>query len=231
MFEHLMASSSASSRSLGQSAASVAVHLVVIAGAVQVTKGAATEVTRWSSDTTMIYVSSPAPEAPVLPTPAPETAIPEGPSIPAPAFTDVGVPGLPTIDLPARPFNPGAYATSRPADRGTVHGDPGAEITTGEVFLSSQLDDPAQRMAGPEPRFPPALADAGISGSVDLEYVVDTTGHAESNSLQVVAATHEAFIESAREAVLKSSFRPARYRGTPVRQQVRQRITFRSPGT
>lgn len=231
MFEHLMASSSASSRSLGQSAASVAVHLVVIAGAVQVTKGAATEVTRWSSDTTMIYVSGPAPEAPVLPTPEPEPALPERPSLPTPVFTDMGVPALPPVDLPTRPFNPGDYVPDRQVDRGTLPVDHGVAVRTDQVFQSSQLDDLAQRIAGPEPRFPPALANAGLSGAVELEYVVDTTGHAESSSIRVAAASHEAFIESAREAVLKSSFRPARYRGTPVRQQVRQRITFRSPGT
>jgi TonB family protein len=71
------------------------------------------------------------------------------------------------------------------------------------------------------------LQSAGISGAVDLQYVVDTTGHAEPNSFKVVKATHPAFVEPAKEAILKGVFKPARYKGQHVRQLVQQRISFK----
>jgi hypothetical protein len=37
-------------------------------------------------------------------------------------------------------------------------------------------------------------------------------------------------VEPAKETILKSVYRPARYKGEPVRQQVRQRISFKNPG-
>ena len=99
----------------------------------------------------------------------------------------------------------------------------------GQVFLTSQLDDPAQRISGPPPRYPPVMASAGIAGSVDLQFIIDTTGHVEPGSLKVIAKTHDAFVEPAKEAIQKSIFKPARYKGEPVRQQVQQRVSFTSP--
>ncbi len=101
-------------------------------------------------------------------------------------------------------------------------------MNSGQVFLTSQLDDPAQRISGPPPRYPPVMQSAGIAGSVDLQFVVDTTGHVEPNSLKVLAKTHDAFVEPAKEAVLKGVYKPARYKGEPVRQQVQQRISFQA---
>jgi len=101
-------------------------------------------------------------------------------------------------------------------------------VELGQVFLTSQLDDPAQRISGPDPRYPPVLQSAGIAGSVDLQFIVDTTGHVEPNSLKVLAKTHDAFVEPAKEAVMKGVYKPARYKGEPVRQQVQQRIKFQT---
>jgi len=139
---------------------------------------------------------------------------------------------IPPIDLKAKPFDPKDFSgkgVEGGISAGVVGGTGPVEL--GQVFLTSQLDDPAQRISGPDPRFPPVMASAGISGSVDLQYIVDTTGHAEPNSIKVLARTHEAFVEPARETILKSVYKPARYKGEPVRQQVQQRISFKAPGT
>jgi TonB family protein len=72
------------------------------------------------------------------------------------------------------------------------------------------------------------LQSAGIAGSVDLQFIVDTTGHVEPNSLKVWPRRHDAFVEPAKEAVMKGSYKPARYKGEPVRQQVQQRIQFQT---
>jgi len=103
----------------------------------------------------------------------------------------------------------------------------GTGPVTGEVFLEAQLDDPVQPISIPTPRYPPVLQSAGIAGSVDLQYIVDTTGHAEPNSFKVMKTTHPAFVEPAQEAIRKGVFKPAKFKGQPVRQLVQQRISFK----
>jgi TonB family protein len=70
------------------------------------------------------------------------------------------------------------------------------------------------------------LEQAGITGRVVLEYVVDTTGRAEPGSLRTLVATYPAFEAAARATVLASRYRPARLGGRVVRQLVRQTLRF-----
>jgi protein TonB len=102
----------------------------------------------------------------------------------------------------------------------------GTGPVTGETFLEAQVDDPVQQINIPRPRYPPVLQSAGIAGSVDVQYVVDTTGHAEPNSWKVMKSTNKQFEEPAREAIMKGVFKPARIKGQAVRQLVQQRIAF-----
>ena len=80
----------------------------------------------------------------------------------------------------------------------------------------------------PSLRYPPALAQAGITGRVELEYVVDTLGRAEPGSLHALTSTRPEFEAAARAAVLGSRYRPARLHGHAVRQLVRQILSFRA---
>jgi hypothetical protein len=66
---------------------------------------------------------------------------------------------------------------------------------------------------------------------VDLQFIFDNTGHAEPSSIKVLNKTHDAFVEPAKESVLKATYRPAKYKGEPVRQQVQQRISFKPTGS
>jgi hypothetical protein len=45
----------------------------------------------------------------------------------------------------------------------------------------------------------------------------------------VLKSTHQAFEEPAKEVIQKSVFKPARFRGRPVRQLVHQAVSFK-PG-
>jgi len=98
--------------------------------------------------------------------------------------------------------------------------------TNGTTYTASDVDQAVQIVTEPEPRYPKTLLDSLVSGRVELQYVVDTTGHAEPNSIRVIFQTHQEFVEPATEAILASVFRPARFRGRLVRQLVQQRIVF-----
>lgn len=107
---------------------------------------------------------------------------------------------------------------------GVSGGEPGPGIA--DVFVSAQVDDPAVALSQPAPRYPRAWREAGVGGYVDLEYVIDSTGHAEPASVRLISASQEPFVEAAREAILGGVYRPVRYRGSAVRQLVRQRVSF-----
>ena len=88
------------------------------------------------------------------------------------------------------------------------------------------MDDPVAPIQHPEAAFPARLQQAGVSGSVDVQYVVDTTGSRRHEYWKVLKSTNKAFEEPAREAISKGVFKPARIKGAAVRQLVQQRISF-----
>jgi TonB family protein len=99
--------------------------------------------------------------------------------------------------------------------------------TAAEPLTAAAVDDPVGIIEQPAPRYPSALAQAAITGRVELAYVVDTTGRAEPGSLRTLLSTHPAFDAAARASVLATRYRPARLRGRMVRQLVRQTLSFR----
>lgn len=81
-------------------------------------------------------------------------------------------------------------------------------------------------LAGPLPRYPDLLRQAGVQGRVLLQAIVDTTGRVQPQSVVVVVATHPGFVAAARQALEATLFRPARVDGRPVRIQVRIPFEF-----
>jgi TonB family protein len=134
---------------------------------------------------------------------------------------------IPPIDLSQKPFDPRDF-TGKGVEGGIGTGVVGGTgPVTGEVFLEAQLDDPVQVISQPQPRYPPVLASAGITGRVEMQFIVDTTGHVEGPSFKVLKTSHPAFAEPAREAILKSVFKPAKFKGRAVRQLVQQAVAFK----
>lgn len=88
-------------------------------------------------------------------------------------------------------------------------------------------DEPPVRLAGPMPIYPELLRQAGVSGDVVLEVVIDTTGHPEAESLKVIASPHPALTAAACRVVLASIYRPGRLAGRGVPVLIRQTVRFR----
>lgn len=233
MFENLIESQGKGQRKLGQSVLSLLLHGLLIFGAVKATQGVAETIKNKPVDTTMVFLKPPPPPPPPPPDmPKPEVVVAANP--PPKGFQTVVAPTdipkeIPPIDLQEKPFDPKDF-TGKGVEGGVakgIVGGTGPVQVKGEVFLEAQLDDPVQPISIPTPRYPPVLQSAGIAGSVDLQYIVDTTGHAEPASFKVVKTTHPAFVEPAKEAIQKGVFKPAKFKGTPVRQLVQQRISFK----
>jgi periplasmic protein TonB len=230
VFENLIESKTKSQRTIGQTILSAGIHGLLIFGAVEATKGVAEEIKNRPVDTTMVFLKPPPPPPPPPNQPPPDQIVAANP--PPKGFQTVVAPtdipkDIPPIDLNQKPFDPRDF-TGKGVEGGVGTGVAGGTgPVSGEVFLEAQLDDPVQPISIPTPRYPPVLQSAGIAGAVELQYVVDTTGHAEPNSFKVLKTTHPAFVDPAKEAITKGVFKPAKFKGQPVRQLVQQRISFK----
>ena len=74
------------------------------------------------------------------------------------------------------------------------------------------------------------LRQAGVSGCVIVQFVVDTLGHADRSTLKLLVYSHRRFVESLWDALPKMRFSPAELDGRKVRQLVHQPFTFTIEG-
>ncbi|MDX2192328.1 MAG: energy transducer TonB [Gemmatimonadales bacterium] len=236
MFENLIESKPKKNQTVGQMITSGIVHALVVFGAVKATAGAAEAIKERVIDTTMVFLKPPEPPPPPPDQPPPEAVMSANP--PPQGFQTLVAPDqipteIPPVDLNQKALNVKDFS-GKGIEGGIAAGVIGGTGPVGDVadavFTAAELDDPVQAVNQPAPRYPPMLQSAGITGSVDVQFVVDTTGRVENGSFKVLKATHKAFEEPAREAILKSVFKPAKYRGGSVRQLVQQRLSFKIGG-
>ncbi len=228
MFETLIESKPKKTRTFKQSIVSLILHVVLGYGAIKATTGAAETMKAILEDTTKFLLVQPPPPPPPPETPPPEAIVTANP--PPLGFQTVMPPTeipkeIPPVNLNER-FNAADFS-GKGVEGGISTGvSGGTGPVTGETFLEAQVDDPVAPINIPKPRYPPVLQSAGLSGRVEVNYVVDTLGHAEPNSWRVLKSTRKEFEEPAREAIMKGVFKPARIKGQAVRQLVQQAITF-----
>jgi TonB family protein len=229
MFANLVESGPKPRRSLAQALCSLAFHVAVGVGAVEASRrvvpaespGPVVDTTIFILETrrpppaTAIRSAPPAGIAAPGPAPAPF----DPPSIPAPHVVPAGIPPTDQGRL-----DPGRFVRAPAASCGSCDASPGDPAT---IYHEATVDTPAEILSRSRPSYPPSLRAAGLSGRVVLQFVVDTAGRVEPGSIDVLEGAHAAFESSAIEAVLDARFRPARVRGRPVRQLVRQGMTFR----
>lgn len=151
--------------------------------------------------------------------------------------------------IPAAPVGPGAGFLRSPVpstepprrtDELTfgVAGDLGADRASSpalprmhamdSVFTVVDVDSAVTRdPTSVAPVFPPQLLKAGIEGSVEVRYVVDSTGVADTTSIEIVRATRSEFVVAVLDALPLMKFIPARMGPKRVRQLVEQEFAFR----
>jgi hypothetical protein len=98
--------------------------------------------------------------------------------------------------------------------------------------------EPVRPLRARAPHYPPLLKMQGFTGSAVIEFVVDTSGHPEPQTVHDRwpktrerltgdrARAYATFVEASRAAVLESLYVPARLGGCAVRQIVSQPFGF-----
>lgn len=115
---------------------------------------------------------------------------------------------------------PGA-ATSSASGSASVRYDAADLITIGE------LDERPKPKTQVAPKYPGAMATAGIEGSVVVSFIIDKAG--EVQAARAVSSTRVEFEAAAVAAVEQWKFEPGRKNGRDVNTQVSQRIDFNLP--
>jgi protein TonB len=233
MFEQLIESQPASERTIAQVVVSTGFHALLIAGAMQATRAAA-DIVQDRSAPPVTDFALPEPPPPPRQAVAPDAIIAVSPL--SQGFQAIVPPrdlptSLPPINLQER-FDARDYMGIGPAG-GAADGIPGLlgpgipeGIVGTESYTVDQVDEPAEVIGGPPPAYPDVLRSVGVEGVVRLQFVVGIDGRAEPGTIRVVSSSHPAFEANAVEGIAKIVFRPARVRGTPVRQLVTQNLRF-----
>ena len=151
-------------------------------------------------------------------------------------YVSVGVNGLgegagPRVMGNARPVT--ADETAGLGQRDTLLAAPPTPPPTpgkleDSVFTILDVDSAVVRSSNSAaPAYPLKLLQAHVTGSVAAQYVVDTTGFADTASFRVLNATHPEFITAVREALPYMRFQPAKIGSLKVRQLVEQNFSFK----
>ena len=217
-------------RSYGGTAFSTLVHTVVIGGIVASTGYTAERVSAPSRPEQVTLVSprrDPPPAQPETPRPPIQQHIATNLTTPPPAnLTPISfdVPDrLPPIDARIGTMSVTEFSRagrdSAPAVGPAGIGD--------EPYNETMVD--RQVMAHPgnaPPRYPAMLRSAGVEGLVHAQFVVDTAGRVERESIRFTRSGHPLFAQAVTEALLRSRYAPAEAGGRRVRQLVQQSFSF-----
>jgi TonB family protein len=125
------------------------------------------------------------------------------------------------LDLPASPISKWDLAGLNHSD--SAGGEIGPWDSVRSATEVDRLPEPTEEI---RPRYPDVLQASGLSGMVELEYVITSSGRVDSASIVPGTSTHPAFTRSAVAALRRARFRPALSGGSPVPVRVRQRIRF-----
>lgn len=105
---------------------------------------------------------------------------------------------------------------------------PTPEAPADEVMTVLEVDTAAVRVEGSAaPPYPPSLLEKRIEGTVAVQYVVDTTGRADTASFVVLSTTHADFAKSVKATLPLMRFNPAIMNAQKVRQLVQQQFSFK----
>jgi periplasmic protein TonB len=179
--------------------------------------------------------------------PKPAAPAPAMPNVPVMPVAPVAVPSsLPKIDIDATAMlgdvvrragdeiaasSKAGVGSGAPASSGTGSGERVVTENFGNTaFDDSQVDKVVVPITNANPEYPSRLRSAGVTGSVQVRFIVDANGKVEPSSIKIVSTPHPDFVDGVKRALRNARFRPAEKNGTKVRQLVEQSFVFQLQG-
>lgn len=195
-------------------------HVLVIGLAVGGTTPGPVAQSRVQRDTIRFQMTELEPAPPTHP--APDAFLPDAP--PAPHIPL----DAPEMDPPTLRFGIAAPNHSTGfVPSGNRQPVPAVVDSSDRVFNAVEVDQLPELIGGLQPRYPAALERSGVSGLVQVEYVVGSNGRMDRRTMRVLIGTHREFSLAAVAALNDARFRPAHRGGRPIAVLVQQTIRFR----
>ena len=227
MLNRLLESNARKERNQAITAASVAVHGVLIVVAAYATAAGAPPVPDIEEPPRIHFARSPHRPATIrtprltqvarTTTALPSIAVPiEVPSI------------LPDISAPLGPIAREDFA--QPTGTAAATGDSSAASGPaggGSVYDATEVEFPVKVLRAGRPEYPAGMRAAGIEGQVAAQFVVDETGSPLAESIRILSSTNALFGASVKRTIPEMKFSPARIGSHAVPQLVQQMFVFR----
>jgi periplasmic protein TonB len=169
------------------------------------------------------------------PNPESRSQLPHSRTTPLPRdrFVQVVIdPKLPPIDfIPTSPTLPTDFTDVRPVGSRAEEAVARAGESLDGTFNADQVERQVGLLPGsPVPSYPEALRTAGIEGRVVAQFIVDSRGLVESDSVRFLGSDNALFEASVRNVLRRMRFAPAEIAGRKVRQLVQMPFVFTISG-
>src|SRR3954453_6667189 len=233
MFNQLLESKAAKQKMAGGTMFSIALHTVLIGGAVYATARAGVKDEKAKAEKIQfVEVKKEPPKVPDKPPPPKEVVVAPPPPkgfqvLRAPVKIDIKIP---EIDLSKAVTNEADFS-GKGVKGGTGSGVVGGTgPVTNQTYFEFQVEKPAEMLSdSPKPKYPSVLESSGIAGEVQAQFVVNTDGRADMSEFKVLKSTNELFAQAVKNVLPRMHFSPAMIGGKPVKQLVQQSFQFAVP--
>lgn len=233
MFSQLIESQPKKQKAGGGTVFSIVFHGALIAGAVAATAGAGIANEKAKAEKIQfveVKKNEPPPPKPKEPPPPPPKDVVVAPPPPK-GFQVVTAPinipkVIPDIDLTKKATNEADFSGKGVAG-GSANGVVGGigPVNVDKTYYDYQVEKAAAQAPGsPTPSYPEVLRSSGVEGSVQAQFVVDTTGRAAE--IKILSSTNDLFSAAVRSALPRMRFYPAEVGGRKVKQLVQQPFQF-----
>ena len=218
---------------------SLILHGLLIGGAVYATVGATEEAEKEQELVEFMEIEETKPEQEA---PKPEEPQPEPEQVQGTQTLDP--PTEPPASIPAVDLSAPAVSVEDFSGLGQLGGvadappAPVAEAPPAEDFAyelavlerQPSLSNQGTIASVMERLYPRILQDAGIGGTVIMQFVIEPDGSVDMSSVKVIDSPHEQLSDASIKAVERFRFRPGRYKGENVRVLIQMPITWQPAG-
>jgi protein TonB len=233
MFNQLLESKAKKQKMAGGTVFSIVLHTVLISAAVYATARAGAKDEKAKSEKIQfVEMKKEPPKVPDKPPPPKEVIVKPPPPkgftvLRAPLKIDIKIP---EIDLSKAVTNEKDFSGKGVAG-GTGSGVVGGTgPVTNQTYFEFQVEKPAEMLQeSPKPKYPSVLESSGIAGEVQAQFVVNSSGKADTESFKVLKSTNELFTQAVKNVLPRMRFSPAMIGGKPVNQLVQQSFQFAVP--
>ncbi|PYO09868.1 MAG: hypothetical protein DMD30_04625 [Gemmatimonadetes bacterium] len=102
----------------------------------------------------------------------------------------------------------------------------GVKAVDDHVYTESQVEKAVEKIGGEAPEYPPGLKDAGVEGTVLVQFVVNERGRYEPGTLNVLNSSNSGFTAAVKDALPRMKFSAAQIGGKKVQQLVQMPFQF-----